>query len=164
MIRIGHGYDIHRFESQRSSKALYIGGVIVPHDRGVIAHSDGDVVLHAVCDALLGALALGDLGTHFPDNDPRFKGVASRFLLQEIVDKVTAHAYQVGNIDVTILLEVPKLSPYRAEIQANLAGLLAISEKDVSIKAKTKEGVDAIGERRAIAAHVIALLFPRGRL
>lgn len=158
MIRIGHGYDIHRFEDIPSRDYVSLGGVSIPHERGLIAHSDGDVAIHAICDALLGACALGDIGKHFPDTSPLYKDCDSRKLLQEVVRKIHDNHYTVGNVDVTIIAEVPKILPHVPLMKENLAYDLHISTNDINIKATTHEGLDDIGNRKGIAVHAVALL------
>ena len=155
--RIGHGFDLHRLEP---GLKLIVGGVDFRHDRGCAAHSDGDVVYHAVTDALLGALGQDDIGQLFPDNDPKWKGADSRVFVQEAVKRMGAAGFGVGNLDVTVILQQPKLSPHKAAIRSNLAGLLGCDISQVNIKGKTHEKVDAIGEGRAIACHVVMLLTP----
>jgi 2-C-methyl-D-erythritol 2,4-cyclodiphosphate synthase len=153
--RIGHGWDLHRLEP---GLLLIVGGVRLEHTHGCAAHSDGDVVYHAVTDALLGALGQDDIGQLFPDNDPRWKGADSRIFVEEAVRRMAAAGYAVGNLDATVILQRPKLSPHKANIRANLASLLGCEAAQVNIKGKTHEKVDAIGEGRAIACHVVVLL------
>lgn len=157
-MRIGHGYDIHRFEAQPTRDYVTLGGVQIPHSHGLIAHSDGDVLIHAICDAILGALALGDIGKHFPDTDPAYKNCDSRDLLRHVVQKMLAENYTIGNIDATILAELPKILPHAAAMRAHLASDLQISINNINIKATTHEGLGAIGEKRGIAAHAVVLL------
>jgi len=153
--RIGHGYDLHRLEPDLP---LIVGGVRLEHDRGCAAHSDGDVVYHAVTDAILGALGQDDIGQIFPDNDPKWKGADSRVFVQEAVRRMIDAGYTLGNIDITVILERPKLSPHKSEIKNNLADLLGCDLSQVNLKGKTHEQVDALGENRAIACHVVLLL------
>ena len=153
--RIGHGFDLHRLEEGHK---LIVGGVPIEHDRGCVAHSDGDVVYHAVVDAILGALGQDDIGQLFPDNDPKWKGADSRVFMAEAVKRMKQAGYAIGNLDVTVILQRPKLSPHKAAIKANLAGLLGCEISQVNIKGKTHEKVDALGENRAIACHVVVLL------
>jgi len=155
MFRIGHGFDVHRFGD---GDHLMIGGVAIPFGHGFVAHSDGDVLLHAICDALLGACALGDIGRHFPDTDPAWAGADSRTLLREVVTLVGEAGYRIGNLDATVILQRPKLAPHKAAIRSNLADLLGCGADQVNVKGKTHENVDAIGEGRAIACHVVVLL------
>jgi 2-C-methyl-D-erythritol 2,4-cyclodiphosphate synthase len=154
-FRIGLGTDLHRLEPGRP---LVLGGVTIPFDRGPAGHSDGDVLIHALCDALLGALALRDIGYHFPDTSPELKGVASLRFLQEVMAKVKHTGWSVGNIDATIHLEKPKLKPYIDEISSVLAHELHTDIGRVSVKAKTGEGVGPVGEGRAVEALVVCLL------
>ncbi len=156
--RAGIGYDLHRLAPDR---LLIVGGVTVPSDRGAVGHSDADVVAHAVTDAILGALSLGDIGGHFPDTDPRWKGADSLALLRQVVAMATESGFEVGNVDVTVMLEAPKLRPHLAEIRASLANTLGLDVERVSVKAKTNEGLDAVGRGEAIAAHAIALVRSR---
>lgn len=157
-MRIGHGYDIHRFEATPTKQVVTLGGVMIPSMRGLVAHSDGDVVIHAICDALLGALGLGDIGEYFPDTDPQYKNCDSRFLLAEVVGKVKAAGYGVHNVDVTILAQVPKITPHKALMRERLAADLEVSINDINIKATTHEGLDAVGQSEGIAVHAVALL------
>jgi 2-C-methyl-D-erythritol 2,4-cyclodiphosphate synthase len=154
-FRVGNGFDLHRLDP---GLPLIVGGVRFEHTHGCAAHSDGDVVYHAVTDAILGALALDDIGQLFPDTDAKWKGVDSRIFVEEAVRKMTDLGYQVGNIDITVILQLPKLSPHKQTIKENLAGLLQCDISCVNIKGKTHERVDAIGEGRAIGCHVVTLL------
>jgi 2-C-methyl-D-erythritol 4-phosphate cytidylyltransferase / 2-C-methyl-D-erythritol 2,4-cyclodiphosphate synthase len=153
--RAGTGYDLHRLVPGRR---LMIGGIDVPSDRGPLGHSDGDVVCHAVVDAMLGAVGLGDIGRHFPDTDPRWKDAPGLDLLARAVELVRAEGFELGNIDVTVLLEAPRIKSFVEPMRAAVAGVLGIAVERVSIKGKTNEGVDAVGRGEAIAAHAIALL------
>ena len=153
--RIGHGFDLHRLEVGRP---LVVCGQTLDHDRGCVAHSDGDVVYHAVTDAILGALAQQDIGQLFPDNDPAWKNADSRIFVEEAVKRMRAAGYAVGNLDVTVILQKPKLSPHKAAMHANLVALLGCDPSQVNLKGKTHEHVDALGENRAIACHVVVLL------
>jgi 2-C-methyl-D-erythritol 2,4-cyclodiphosphate synthase len=154
-FRIGQGYDVHAFGS---GDHLMLGGVRIPHTMGVTAHSDGDVVLHALCDALLGALALGDIGMHFPDTDPQWRGADSRVFLRHVAGLLHAHGYAVLNVDTTVLAEAPRLGKHRDAMRATIAADLAISIDQVNIKATTSEGLGFIGKREGLACHAIALL------
>ena len=136
-----------------------LGGVHIPYPQGMEGHSDGDVVLHAICDALLGALALGDIGQHFSDQDAQYKNIDSRILLKHVYGLITAKGYVLGNLDVTVLAEKPKLAPYIIEMRKVIAGDMAIDEAQVSVKATTMEKMDAVGEGLAISAHAVALLY-----
>jgi 2-C-methyl-D-erythritol 2,4-cyclodiphosphate synthase len=153
--RIGIGYDIHRLVESRK---LVLGGVEIPYEKGLLGHSDSDVLTHAICDALLGAAALGDIGTHFPDTDPRWAGSSSLDFLAHVVELIAARGYQVGNIDATVLAERPKLKPYVQAIRERLASTLQIDVDRVSVKAKTNEGLGSVGRGEALAAQAIALL------
>jgi 2-C-methyl-D-erythritol 4-phosphate cytidylyltransferase / 2-C-methyl-D-erythritol 2,4-cyclodiphosphate synthase len=153
--RAGTGYDLHRLIDGRP---LILGGVTIPSDRGALGHSDADVVCHAITDAILGALALGDIGTHFPDTDPAWKDASSIDLLKRAVALVSDRGYEIGNVDVTVVLERPRIKDHVDAIRAELARALAVDAARVSVKGKTNEGVDAIGRGEAIAAHAIALL------
>ncbi len=155
MNRIGFAKDIHRLVPNRK---LILGGVEIPFEKGLLGHSDADVVLHAVTEAILGALALGDLGTHFPDSDSRYKDIDSSLLVKKAVELMKKEGYAVGNVDVTIVLEKPKIAPYISSIQQRLATLLEVTSKEVSVKACTNEGLDAIGRGDAAEADAIILL------
>lgn len=154
-MRIGQGYDIHRLTEGRP---LIIGGVTIPYEKGEDGHSDGDVLIHAIIDALLGALADGDIGTHYPPSDPKWKGISSRILLKETAERVRCGGYRIGNLDSTVILEKPKLFPYKDAIRRTLAEDLGISENCVAVKAKTKEKQDACGQGLAIEAMAVVLL------
>ncbi|MFM8338849.1 MAG: 2-C-methyl-D-erythritol 2,4-cyclodiphosphate synthase [Fluviibacter sp.] len=155
MIRIGQGYDIHALVAGRK---LMIGGVDIPHTHGLDGHSDADVLLHAITDALLGGAALRDIGFHFPDTDPEFAGADSRVLLREAVRRVAEAGYGVLNIDATVIAQSPKLSPHVPAMIANIAADLDLPEKDVNVKAKTNEHLDAVGRQEAIIAQAVVLL------
>ena len=148
-MRIGQGYDIHRLISGRT---LLLGGVDIPFEKGEDAHSDGDVLIHAVIDALLGACALGDIGTHFPSSDPKYKNADSRVLLKQTIDLCRRKKYEILNIDSTVILEKPKLSAYIPQIQKSLADILNVPLTSVSVKAKTKEKQDSTGKGAAVEA------------
>lgn len=154
-IRIGQGFDVHAFGP---GDHVMLGGVRIAHDRGVIAHSDGDVVIHALCDALLGALALGDIGRHFPPGDARWKGADSRVLLREVVAMLDARDYRLGNADVTVICERPRVAPHVAAMSANLAADLGCDPAALSIKATTSETLGFTGRGEGIAALAIALI------
>ena len=156
--RIGHGFDIHAF---KAGNFVVIGGVKIAHDQGVDAHSDGDVAIHALCDALLGALALGDIGHFFPPSDTRWKDVDSRVLLRACVEKVARLGFEIGNADISVICERPKLAPYLPAMRACLSQDLGCLEGDISIKATTNEQLDAIGERKGLAAHAVVMLWPQ---
>lgn len=154
-MRIGHGYDVHRFGD---GEAVILGGVRIPHTHGLVAHSDGDVALHALCDALLGAIAAGDIGHHFPDSDARYRGADSRELLRACMARVRAAGYRLGNADLTIVAERPRLAPHIAAMRAHIAADLGAREADVNVKATTSEGLGFTGRREGIAAHAVVLL------
>ena len=155
LTRIGIGYDIHRLVEGRK---LILGGVEIPFEKGLLGHSDSDVLTHAICDALLGAAALGDIGSHFPDHDPQFKGASSLTMLAHVVALLREHGYRVANLDSTVITERPKLAPHIAAIRHQLAAVLQVDVVEVSVKAKTNEKLDAIGAGEAMAAHAIALI------
>ena len=154
-FRIGIGYDIHRLVEGRE---LIIGGVKITHEKGLLGHSDADVLVHAIIDALLGALALADIGTLFPDTDPKYKDADSVLLLKHVYDKVQAEGYQINNIDSNIIAQSPKMMPYIPKMKEALAKILGIEPEYISIKAKTKEKLDAVGEKLAIEANAVVLL------
>jgi 2-C-methyl-D-erythritol 2,4-cyclodiphosphate synthase len=154
-VRIGNGFDVHALVTGRK---LILGGVAIPWDRGLDGHSDADVLLHAVCDAILGALALGDLGAHFPDTDPRWKGADSRVLLRHVVSLASAGGWRTGNIDATLIAQAPKLAPYVAAMRANLAADLGCELEEVSVKATTTERLGFAGRGEGIAALATVLL------
>eukprot|EP00850_Spirogloea_muscicola_P009661 SM000054S18147 [mRNA] locus=s54:584522:586127:- [translate_table: standard] len=154
-FRVGHGFDLHRLEP---GLPLIIGGVDIAHDRGCEAHSDGDVLMHCVVDAILGALGLPDIGQLFPDTDPRWKGCASSVFMRETVRRMEEAGYMIGNLDATIILQRPKLSPHKDAIKAIMCDLLGVSPAVMNIKAKTHEKVDSLGENRSIACHTVVLL------
>jgi 2-C-methyl-D-erythritol 2,4-cyclodiphosphate synthase len=153
--RIGIGYDIHRLVEGRE---LIIGGVKITHEKGLLGHSDADVLVHAIIDALLGALALDDIGTLFPDTDPKYKDVDSMVLLRHVYQKVQDTGYRINNIDSNIIAQNPKMMPYIPKMKEALASLLEIEPSDISIKAKTKEKLDAVGESKAIESNAIVML------
>ncbi len=154
-MRIGFGYDSHVFEECRR---LILGGVEIPYPKGLKGHSDADVLIHAVMDSLLGAAALGDIGSHFPDTDEKWRGADSAKLLSDVVEELHMNHYRVVNIDATVICEKPKLRPYVNAIRARLAEILQVDASVVSIKGKTNEGMDAVGEGRGIAVHCVALI------
>ena len=154
-MRIGHGYDVHAFES---GDHVTLGGVRIPHTHGVKAHSDGDVLLHALCDALLGALGLGDIGQHFPDSDPRWKGADSRVFLRHCTKLLHEHRYRLVNADLTVLAEAPRLGTHRAQMRANVAADLETTPDRINVKATTCEGLGALGRGEGLACHAVVLL------
>jgi 2-C-methyl-D-erythritol 2,4-cyclodiphosphate synthase len=158
-MRIGSGIDVHAFGP---GDFVMLGGVRVPHSRGVVAHSDGDVVLHALCDALLGAAGLGDIGQHFKDTDPRWKGADSKQFVRYVLDLLRARHLRVGNADVTVLAEAPKVGPVRDEIRRQIAQLLEVSDELVNVKATTTERLGFLGRAEGIAAQAVVLLLDAG--
>ncbi len=157
-MRIGHGYDVHRLTRGRK---LILGGVEIPYDLGLDGHSDADVLLHAVMDALLGAAAMGDIGGLFPDNDPQYKGIDSMLLLKEVVHRISAKGYCLGNLDVTMIAQRPKLKPYIPQMIENLAGALRTEPSRINVKATTEEQLGFTGRGEGMACHAICLLEER---
>jgi 2-C-methyl-D-erythritol 2,4-cyclodiphosphate synthase len=154
-MRIGHGYDVHSFGVGDS---LVLGGVHIPHDRGLVAHSDGDVLIHAICDALLGALGQGDIGQHFPDTDPANAGVDSRLLLRRVMQLVYQAGWVLGNLDATLVAQAPRMAPHIANMRDNLASDMAATVAQVNVKATTTEKLGFVGRLEGIAAHAVVLL------
>jgi 2-C-methyl-D-erythritol 2,4-cyclodiphosphate synthase len=154
-MRIGYGFDVHRLEENR---ALVLGGVTIPHDQGLAGHSDADVVLHAICDALLGAAGLGDIGEHFPDNDPAYRGIDSLRLLAATHAKVRTAGFRLVNLDATVLAQAPKIGPYKDAMRRKIAPLLDVPLERINIKATTTEGVGPYGRKEAIGALCAVLL------
>lgn len=155
-IRIGEGWDIHALVEGRK---LMLGGVEIPHDKGLLGHSDADALLHAITDALLGAAGLGDIGTHFPDTDAQFKGADSSVLLAEAARRVRATGWDIGNVDSTVIAQAPKLAPHKAAMKQRIAQVLGIGADCVNVKAKTAEKMGPVGEGKAMEARAIVLLF-----
>lgn len=155
MFRIGQGYDVHRLVEGRE---LWLCGVKIPHTLGLLGHSDADVAIHALCDALLGAMALGDIGKHFPDSDPRYKGIDSRILLGHVVGLIRSHGYDIGNVDVTIMAQKPKLAPFIQEMRQTLADTMDIDVDRVSVKATTTERLGFEGREEGISASAVCLI------
>lgn len=155
MMRIGHGYDVHRLADDRR---LVLGGVEIPYQRGLLGHSDADVVIHAVIDSILGALGGGDIGSLFPDNDPKYKNIDSTVLLSRVVSMMVIEGYRVGNLDVTIIAQQPKLAAYLYEMRRVMGAILALEPKHLNIKATTEEGLGFTGREEGIAAHAVVLL------
>lgn len=154
-MRIGHGYDVHKLVAGRD---LILGGVKIPYELGLLGHSDADVLLHAVSDALLGAAGLGDIGKHFPDTDPQYKGADSRKLLQIVGEKIREAGYRVGNVDVTMIAQKPKLRPYIPQMEENIASALGIGVSRVNVKATTEEQLGFTGQQLGMACHAVCLL------
>ena len=155
-MRIGHGYDVHRLTEGRR---CIIGGVDIPHEKGLDGHSDADVLLHAIMDALLGAAAMGDIGKHFPDTDPQYKGADSLKLLAVVAEKIQTKGYKVGNVDVTIIAQAPKMAPHIAKMAENTARALGVSADKINYKATTTEHLGFEGEKKGVSAHAVALLY-----
>lgn len=154
-IRIGHGYDVHKLVEGR---ALILGGVSVPYEKGLLGHSDADVLLHAVCDAILGALALGDIGKHFPDTDPTFLNADSMILLKKVMTLAKEQGYSVGNVDATVIAQAPKLAPYISQMRKNIANVLNCGIERVNVKATTEEHLGFTGAGQGIAAHAVCIM------
>jgi 2-C-methyl-D-erythritol 2,4-cyclodiphosphate synthase len=154
-MRVGHGFDAHRLVEGRP---FVLGGVTIPFERGPLGHSDGDALTHAICDALLGAAALGDLGTHFPDTDPQWEGADSLKLLAAVHEQLVRRGWTIGNIDATVVVQAPKLAPHIAAMRDALAETLTLDIGKISVKAKTSEGMGYTGDGSGIAAHAVALL------
>jgi 2-C-methyl-D-erythritol 2,4-cyclodiphosphate synthase len=154
-VRIGQGFDVHQLVAGR---ALVIGGVAIPHEKGLLGHSDADVLLHAICDALLGAAALGDIGRHFPDSDARYKGIDSRELLRHVAELLRSRGYAVVNVDATIIAQAPRMAPHVAAMVANIAADLRVDPGAVNVKATTTEELGFTGRREGIAASAVCLL------
>lgn len=161
MIRIGQGYDVHRLVEGRE---LWICGVKLEHTHGLLGHSDADVAIHALCDALLGALALKDIGYHFPDTDPAYKGADSKLLLKEVCRMVRDRGWEIGNVDITIMAEAPKFKPHIDAMREKLAEVMATASENVSVKATTTEGLGFTGRREGIAANAVCLLVKKTTL
>ena len=154
-MRIGMGYDVHRLVEDRK---LILGGVEIPWEKGLLGHSDADVLVHAVMDALLGAAALGDIGQHFPDTDPAYKGVDSLQLLSKVGEILKEAGYEIGNVDATVIAQRPKLAPYREQMRVNMARALSVDASQISVKATTEEGLGFTGAGEGISAQAVALL------
>jgi 2-C-methyl-D-erythritol 2,4-cyclodiphosphate synthase len=154
-MRIGFGYDVHRFAEGRE---LWLGGIKIPHIKGLLGHSDADVVIHAICDALIGAAAMGDIGTHFPDTDPKFKGIDSKILLVETWKLVAAKGFTIQNIDTTIAIQVPKIAPYIEMMRSTLSTLLNLDAGQISVKATTTERLGFEGREEGVSAYAVVLL------
>ena len=155
-IRVGFGYDVHQLEE---GKEFWLGGIKLEHTKGATGHSDADVLIHAICDALLGAANLRDIGFHFPNTDPQYKGIDSKKLLLEVVELLHKHNYQIGNIDATLCLEKPKINPHIPTMQQILAATMSVDIDAVSIKATTKEKLGFVGKEEGVEAHAVALIY-----
>jgi len=158
-FRIGHGFDVHQFSADRE---LFIGGVKIPFEKGLLGHSDADVLLHAICDAMLGAVALGDIGIHFPDTDQSYKDIDSKILLKNVYSLIKSKGYEIGNIDSTLLLQRPKVSPFIPKMVEVISSLLSIGKDQISIKATTTERLGFVGREEGVAAMATVLLFKHG--
>jgi len=154
-MRIGYGYDVHPMGPGRK---LILGGIEIPHSKGLLGHSDSDVLVHAVCDALLGAMGEGDLGRHYPSSDPKYKGISSLTLLEDVMAKLKSKGYRVGNIDTVIVAQAPRLGPHLAAMQKKLAEAAGIGPDLINVKVKSGEGLDAVGEEKGMIAHAVCLI------
>jgi 2-C-methyl-D-erythritol 2,4-cyclodiphosphate synthase len=154
-FRIGFGYDVHRLEE---GIPFWLGGIEIEHYKGSLGHSDADVLLHAICDAMLGAAALGDIGSHFPDTDPEYKGISSSILLRRCVELLSSRGYEIGNIDSTICLQTPKISPYIPEMRKQIARQIGLHEDMVSVKATTEEKLGFTGREEGVSAYAVVLI------
>lgn len=155
MYRVGTGYDIHRMGNKRK---LYLGGVLIPHPKGLIGHSDADILLHAICDAILGAVGKEDIGHHFPNTDPKYKNISSLELLKRVRRIAAKEGFGIVNVDTMVLLEAPKIGPYKEKIRNKIGEILNIDKSRISVKATTHEGIGAIGRGEAAAAHAVVLV------
>ncbi|MEC7754256.1 2-C-methyl-D-erythritol 2,4-cyclodiphosphate synthase [Roseivirga sp. UBA1976] len=155
-IRVGFGYDVHRLEE---GKAFWLGGIQVPHTHGAVGHSDADVLIHVICDALLGAANMRDIGYHFADTDPQFKGIDSKVLLRRVMELIRGAGYEISNIDSTICLQRPKVNPHIPAMKACLAEVMGVEEEDVSIKATTTEKLGFVGKEEGVAAYATVLIY-----
>lgn len=157
-IRVGYGYDVHALAE---GVDFWLGGIKIPHTHGAYGHSDADVLIHVICDALLGAANMRDIGYHFSDKDPQYKGIDSKILLRDVLKLIRDKGFEVGNIDVTVCLERPKVNPHIPEMKACLAETMAIEEEDISLKATTTEKLGFVGKEEGVAAHAVALIYKR---
>jgi len=160
-IRIGHGYDVHRFSAEVSAESncyIVLGGTKIPHDRRLLAHSDGDVVIHALCDAILGGMGTGDIGSHFPDTDERYRNIDSGDLLSKVVEMARQNGLELINADITVVAQAPKLSPYRDAMREKLSNLISVDKTCINIKATTSEGLGFAGRQEGIATYAVILL------
>lgn len=155
-IRVGYGYDVHQL---KAGKPFWLGGIKVEHTSGAVGHSDADVLIHVICDALLGAANMRDIGFHFSDQDPKFKGIDSKILLKDVMELISNKGYAIGNIDTTICLQQPKVNPHIPEMKKCLSEVLGISEEDISIKATTTEKLGFVGKEEGVAAHATVLIY-----
>ncbi|MEQ9402153.1 MAG: 2-C-methyl-D-erythritol 2,4-cyclodiphosphate synthase [Cyclobacteriaceae bacterium] len=155
-IRTGYGYDVHALAE---GVDFWLGGIKIPHTHGAFGHSDADVLIHVICDALLGAANMRDIGFHFSDQDPKFKGIDSKILLKEVIELIGSKGYKIGNIDSTVCLQQPKINPHIPEMKKCLAKVMKISEEDLSIKATTTERLGFVGKEEGVAAHAVVLIY-----
>ncbi len=155
-IRVGMGYDVHRLEADRP---FWLGGIQIPHTHGAVGHSDADVLIHVICDALLGAANLRDIGYHFADTDPQYKGIDSKILLRRVMALVREAGYEVSNVDATVCLQRPKVNPYVTDMQACLAEVMGVAPEDVSLKATTTERLGFVGREEGVSAYAVALVY-----
>jgi 2-C-methyl-D-erythritol 2,4-cyclodiphosphate synthase len=160
-FRVGFGFDVHQL---KDGHPFWLAGIQIPHFQGAFGHSDADVVIHAICDALLGAAALGDIGKHFPDTDMQFKGIDSKILLKKVVELLAQYHYQVGNLDVTLVLEKPKIKPFIEQMQSTLAQVMGVQNDQISLKATTNEKMGFVGREEGVAAHAVALIYKNNLL
>jgi len=158
MMRIGFGFDVHQLQEGRD---FWLGGIHIPAQKGILGHSDADVLLHAICDAILGSLALGDIGKHFPDTDQNFKGIDSKVLLEKVMELISEKGYKIGNIDTTVVCQQPKIMPYALQMQTCIANICNIEISDISIKATTNETMGFIGREEGIVAYAVVLLLKK---
>lgn len=158
MMRIGFGFDVHQLQEGRD---FWLGGIHIPAQKGILGHSDADVLLHAICDAILGSLALGDIGKHFPDTDQNFKGIDSKILLEKVMELIAEKGYKIGNIDTTVVCQQPKIMPYALQMQTCIANICNIEISDISIKATTNETMGFIGREEGIVAYAVVLLLKK---
>ena len=155
-IRVGMGYDVHRLEADRP---FWLGGIQIPHTHGAVGHSDADVLIHVICDALLGAANLRDIGYHFADTDPQYKGIDSKILLRRVMELVREAGYEVNNVDATVCLQRPKVNPHVAQMQACLAEVMGVAPEDISLKATTTERLGFVGREEGVSAYAVALVY-----
>jgi len=156
-FRIGFGYDVHQL---KEGEEFWLGGIIIPHGKGAVGHSDADVLIHVICDALLGAANLRDIGYHFSDQDPQFKGIDSKILLKQVMDLLKENGYQIGNLDVTICLQQPKINPHIPAMKTCLAEVMQVDESKLSLKATTTERLGFVGREEGVSAYCVALIHP----
>lgn len=154
-FRVGFGFDVHQL---KEGEEFWLGGILVPHEKGAVGHSDADVLIHTICDAILGAADLRDIGFHFPDNDSKYKGIDSKILLKEVMTILRKEGYELGNVDATIALQVPKINPFIPEMKKVLAEVMSVTESQISIKATTTEKLSFVGREEGVSAYAVALI------